>query len=129
MGIATRLALYLLKSKRLSKGDRVALTQEVMHSLDAAPLQDILRVDEQNRLLVRGKPVDLELAIKLKESAAQTLNSVARNLVHEQVARLAFLLGMHKATDFDQVLFYKAALWWGDQEDKLLRAMAQDSTL
>lgn len=129
MSIAVRLAVILLRNSKLQKEDRASLMAEVMHTIDAVPLDDILKVDEQGNLFVKGKPVDMEKAIKLKESATQALSSMARMLVHEQVARLSFVNGFHKATDIDQVLFYKAALWWGEQEDTLLRSIAQDPTL
>jgi len=92
-------------------------------------MHDIISTDEKYQFLVNGKAIDMETAIRLKESASQVLNSFARSLIHQQIQRLAFVNGFHKASDIDQILFYKAALWFSEQEDILLKSIAQDPTL
>ncbi len=124
-----KIIIWLLRSKRLSKQERIDLSTEVMRGLNIVPMHDIISTDAKYQFLVNGNPIDMETAIRLKESASQVLNSFARSLIHQQIQRLAFVNGFHKASDIDQILFYKAALWFSEQEDILLKSIAQDPTL
>lgn len=103
----------------------------VMHRLGAVPLTAMIQVDENRQILVRGRPVSTEQLVMLKESAAVAVNSQARNLIKEQVRFMAIDQGFLKSDDPKTQTFYKAALWFAQEEDTLLRQMAgpQDQSL
>lgn len=73
---------------------------------------------------MNGNALEYEQARLLRESALATLNSTARNIVRKQVEYLAVTHGIHKAETPEQMLFSKAALWYGQEEDKVLRVLA-----
>lgn len=119
-----RLIVWALNRKDLSEQDRLTLLTEVMHSLKAVPLRAIITVDEDNRIFIQGKPASVEQLMSLQESAASALNSTARNLIREQVRFAAVDKGFLKSDNLKTQLFYKAALWYAQEEDELLRQMA-----
>ncbi len=124
--MTVRLVAWLLEHTSLSEQDRLSLLSKVMHSLDAVPLHAIITVDENRRIFIKGKPVNAEQLVTLQESAASAVNSQARNLIREQVRFAAIDQGFLKSDDPKTQLFYKAALWYAQEEDSLLRQMASD---
>lgn len=109
---------------RLSDKDRLSLLNIVIHRLDIIPLRAIITVDENRRVLVQGKPLDTEQLIVLRESASSTLNSYARNIIREQIRFAAIDQGFLKSDDPQTQLFYKAALWFAQEEQNLLENIA-----
>lgn len=119
-----RFVAWILKYKSWSEQDRLVLLTKVMHSLDAVPLHAIITVDENQRILIQGKLATVEQLIALQESATSVLNSQARNLIREQVRFAAIDQGFLKSDDPKTQLFYKAALWFAQEETELLQRMA-----
>lgn len=117
-----------IRKWNFSDKDRLVLITGVMHSLDAVPLHAIISVDENRRILVQGKPISSEQAFALSESAATALRSQALSLVHEQVKFAAIDRGFLKSDDPRTQLFYKAALWFAQQERELLEMLSPDLT-
>lgn len=127
-----RLIIWLLHSRYLSTRERMLLSGEVMHSVGAIPLHDIITIDERQQLLVRGKPLEYEVAMQLRNSAKLALESSARTLAHEQTAFSAVAMGVFNVTTPEQMLFARGALWFAQQETVLLKTLAgetQDPTL
>lgn len=114
-----------LKRADLSIEDRSLLTSCILDSLVALPIRDIISTDEVGSLTVRGKVVELALAKKLRDSARVALENSALALIHEQVTFIAITTGFIKADSEKQSLFGKAAIWYGQEEVKLLTSLAQ----
>lgn len=74
-------------------------------------------------LYVEGKIVDYEKAIQLKASARAALGNNARKLVQEQIAAIAGHRGIVEGDTPEKLYFYRAALWWGLQEEELYRML------
>lgn len=121
--IATQLAVWLLKAS-LSKENRMKLTNAVLTKLGAIQSSDVLGWDGQGVLHIQGRKVEMEQARVLRESAKVLLNSPARKLVRDHVAFKAVTIGVQKAELPEQMMFGKSALWWGDEEDKILMTLA-----
>lgn len=124
--LAARMTVRLLKSARLSVADRNLLTAVMLDTLQALPLHEIINSDEQTgELMVQGRPLDIEKSRQLMTSAELALRNQALNLVREQVVYEAFVGSAIKARTTDDLTFYRAALWWGQQIEKYLRLLAQ----
>lgn len=122
-----RLTVWLLKHSRVSQEDKILLTNQLLSTVGALPLHATFTVDETGKLLIRGRPLEYEQAVALRESASNILNSNAWQLVKEQVLYEAISKGVHEALNTDQVLFAKAAIWFCEQQDKTLKVLAQDA--
>lgn len=123
--IAARLARALLMGARLSNEDRQLLTTAVLDRLGALPLHATITIDETGTCFVKGRPLNLETARRLKESSTALLKNYARKLVREQVRYLAISMGVHENLTPEQGLFAKAVLWVMQEEDKLYLSLAQ----
>lgn len=123
---AVKLAQFLLK-QNLSPELRMSLTTTILENLHALPFRDIILVNEKNILLVNGRQLDLEQTIQLRESARGALQSVALNLINDQVLFNAVTLGVHKVERPEQMMFSRAAIWWGQQQHSLLKLLAGDN--
>lgn len=123
--LATRLICALLRSAHISVQDRTLLTSCLLDKLGGFPMSDILGIDENGQLLVRGKRVDASQALILRRSARRLLREPSRKLVHDQVTFKAVTMGVHQGDTPEKVLFSKVALWWGQQEDELYKLFAQ----
>ncbi len=121
---AVRFALYLLNRSDLSIEDRSKLSTCVLTVLAAQPLRDIISSDIDGSLLNRGKTVDLEFAKKLRASAQAALENIALRTVHEQVLYMSVKSGFLEADSEKRSFFGKAAVWYGENEVKLLRVLA-----
>ena len=123
--LIAKLVILALKSK-LSVEDKSLIMTALIENLKILPICGIIKIDEQGKIFVNNKELDYETAIQLRESAKQMLVSNARRLIKEQVSWLAVNLGVHQALNPEQVLFAKASLFNQQEEDKLLRMLAQE---
>lgn len=122
-----RIVTYLLRHKTLSITERIQLTNVLLDKLAVIPTGDILVTGAEGRLVLQGKPIDIDTAKVLRDNAKTILQSPARNIVRDQVAFQAITLGVHCGETPEQIMFSKAALWWYQQEDVLLKALAQEN--
>lgn len=118
-----KLVKCLLKSK-FSLKNKLILTNIILENLDALPLYDIIKVNEEGTLLINNRPVDFETASKLRDSAKGLMNNYARKVIREQVKFAAITHGIHHAELPEQMLFAKSALWWGDQEEEVIKILS-----
>lgn len=122
-----RLICWLLKGTRLSPEQRLLLTNEVLSTIGSLPLHSIITADAAGNLLIRGKTVEKDQALLLRESALNVLKSPAYQIVREQVLRDAITYGVHQGVTTDQMQFGKAAIWFGEQEINLFKVFAGES--
>lgn len=121
---SVRVIAWML-SRNLSLQERNLLTNAALDRLYALPFHDIITIGQDGKALVRGEPLSYEQALLMHDSAKATLDSPVRKLVREQVAFLAVTIGVHKQTIPEDIIFSKAALWWGQREQELLEILAQ----
>ena len=119
-----KLGLKLIQWSGLTPDRANELTSMTLDKLGALPIRDIIYV-ENNQLFLNGTPVDHEKARMLRESAISALNNQALNLIREHVDFAAITHGVHRAESPTQMIFGKAALWYGQQERKFLEELAQ----
>ncbi len=115
-----------LNKRDLSKSDRSLLISAMLNKLVAIPLCDIITIDGNKNLFVNDRLVKKEEQIRLRESASAVLNSKAFQLIRQQVVYATFVQAAHKSTTPDELIFGKAALWWGQQEDIYLKMLAPE---
>ncbi len=120
----TRLVLALLNRKSLSVVDRNALLSGIIDKLGATPIKDIITYDLEGKMLLNGREVDLEQARILRESARGALNNQALRIIRESVTYQAFSIAATKAEKDEDLLFGKSAIWFGQQELKMLDILA-----
>lgn len=119
--------VWLLKN--LLKGDVTEKTKSKLSTLllekfHALPFRDIITVNDKGSLLINGRPLDVEQAVKIRESASSALQSIALNLISDQVLFNAVSIGVHKVERPEQMMFSRAAIWWGQQQHELLKLLA-----
>jgi hypothetical protein len=125
MRLAARFTAYLLRNTKLDLESKNLLTNVLLEKIGALPLHDIITQDGNGRLLIHNRPVELEEARLLRESARGVLNNKAIAFVYEQVQFLAITAGIHKNIAQEDGLFAKAALWQGQEVINSLRTLAQ----
>ena len=123
--LGVTLACWLLK-RRLNLEDRNRLVSALLKSAEALPLTDTIYRDDLGRLVVNGKHVDHEFALKLRESAKGAQNNFALKFVHDHTRYLAITKGVHEHLTPEQGLFAKAALWHDQQVKDTLKLLAQE---
>lgn len=123
----TKLAIKFLKylfRRNLSADEANELVALVLEKLGALPFKEVI-TQEGSQLFINGVEVDFEKARLIRESALAALENPALRLVREQTAFAAVTYGMHKAETPVQMLFGRAALWFGQQEIRFLEILAQ----
>jgi hypothetical protein len=122
----TSLLIWLFK-RTANQKDKGRILNAMLSTVQGVPIHAIISLDEEQKLLINGRPVDVEQAIALKASAGTVLNSPAWKLVRDQTLFLAVRMGVHDALNADQVLAAKMAIWFGHQQEELLRMFAQET--
>lgn len=123
--LGIRLARFLLTRGNLTLEESNLLITSVLDVLGALPFTDVISVDDEGVLSVNGRSLALEEMKKLRDAAESALNNSALTLVRDQVAYIAVTTGVHKADSIAQTFFCRTAIWWGQQENKLLHLLAQ----
>jgi hypothetical protein len=125
-----RIIAFLLK-RDLSVKTRTILLNAVIHSF-GFPIKAIISTDENRRILVQGKLLTVDETVQLQESAYALARNPALRLIRDQVRFKAIELGYLQNVDADpyRELFYKAALWYAQEEKELIDGLAgsPDST-
>lgn len=119
-----RFVVWLLKRKKLSEKDRLVLTNYLLESIKTIPLRSLITQDPNRVIHIQGVPLSVEQSIALRESAKAALNSKARQTVQDQVRFAAIDKGYLKSYDQTDALFYKAAIWYSQEENQLLEWLA-----
>ena len=122
-----RFLLWLIDVWTKSPSDRLLITTRLLSTVGALPVHSIITVDDANVLHIQGKPVNKERALMLRESALNVLRSPAYQVIREQVLYQAVSKGVHEGMSVDQIQFSKAAIWFGDEEMKLLKVFASEA--
>lgn len=126
--LGIRLATWILKRERFSLEETALFTSFILDKMGALPFRDIITTNEEGILLVRGRSLDIETARLLRDGARGFLDSPVRRFIYDQVLYEAVTLGVHKAEDAKQLVFSRAAIWFGQQEENLARLLAGDAT-
>lgn len=123
-----RLAIWIVGfvlKLNLSVEGRNRITVHLLDTLHALPLGDIIAENEDGFLTINGRTLDMEKARQLQIAADAALRNQSLSLIREQVKYEASIGAAVKATSVIDLLFYRAALWWGQEEEKYLRILAQ----
>lgn len=119
--------IVALNKTDLSMIDKSLLISAILTKLAAIPLRDIIYADDKGNLFVSDVKIEAGEAQTLRESAVRVLDSKAFKLIREQVVYKAFAEAAHRAPHPEDLVFFKAALWWGQQEDALLKLLSYEN--
>lgn len=117
-------ALWVLKNHSPSIEERNLYTGILLEKVSALPLSAIITVSE-NGTLINGAPVDFEKARVLQARADSALTNEAVKLCREQVRWVSVLNGLATGLKPEDLLFYRAAIWYHDQLTAHLRLLAK----
>ncbi len=122
--LAVALIGWALK-RSLTSEEKNKIVIHILRATQAIPLHAIVDVNDDGELTISGSTLDIERAVQLRESANLALNNKALNLIREQVVYETFVGSAIKSQKPEDLLFYRAALWWGEQVDRHLKTLAQ----
>lgn len=122
--IALKLVNYLL-NKDISIEQRNFLTNVILDNLDALPIRGIIEANDAGEILINGSSLDVEKVKQVREAARIADDSPVLKLIREQVTYTAIVNGINKATTPENMNFYKAAVWFGQEEDRIIKLLAQ----
>lgn len=111
--------------RNLSIEERNKIVIHLTKALQAVPLSAIISENTHGEVTVSGSTLDMETARMLLGHARAALDNKALHLIREQVTYEAFVGSAIKAQNSADMLFYRAALWWGQREEYFLKLLAQ----
>lgn len=126
--IIAKIAVFALRTKRLSGEQKAIVTSALLDNLHAFPLRDIIKIDDSGNLIVKGRTLDAEQKISFRESGSALKNSFARRLIHDQITFKAINIGVHAGVNTDAIVFSKAALWILQEENQLINQFIGQDT-
>lgn len=100
------------------------ITSALLKNIGAIPIKETFEFNQQGQLMIRGKQVEVEQAIAIKEGAYALRNNNVRTLIREQMKGKALLQGI-ASQNLEQNIFARACLWVMIQEDELLDQFEQ----
>lgn len=111
--------------RNLSVAQRNEIVVHILGALRAVPLSAIISVNETGELLISGRTVDMEKGKQLLAHARAAQQNQALHLIREQVKYETYVGAATKAASAEDLLFYRAALWFGQREEHFLTQLAQ----
>lgn len=124
--LAVWTANFALNRAKLTVEDRNSLVIHILERLHALPLSDTIYQDNNGNIIVNGRSLELEDVRALHSHATNALENKALTLIRQQVMYQATTIGlMSKAHSDLDLLFSRAAIWWGQQEQEKLLLLAR----
>lgn len=123
--LISKLAILALKSERLSRDDITRVTNALLDNIGAIHTQDVISFGSQGQLFIGGKQVDKEQANGIILSARTFEDNQFRKILREQVKYEAIKLAVHNGVSPETIMFAKASLWHGEQENRILNEIIQ----
>lgn len=120
--LAIRMLLGFL-GRDLTLADRNLLISGILDGLDALPLRDTIVVSEAG-LVINGRLAEIDELKVLYTSAKMALDNKALKLINDQVLWNAIKEGLHNGDDPVKLLFYRSAIWFGEQQKIFLQTLA-----
>lgn len=115
------LAKLLLKLLRRNNQEVKALILTgLLDKVGALPIQNALYFTQDGQLLVKGKKLDTEQYIYLRDSFMALQDSQAEKFLNEQLQFQAIEYGIHKGISTETIVFSKAVLWVIEQRKKFI---------
>lgn len=124
--LVSKLAVWAVKNKRLSGEDKARVTNALYDNLQAIPLRNIITFNGEGTVLINGRKMTMEQSMAFVESARALKDSYARKMIHEQVLYEAVKMGIHQGLTPEMIQFSKAAIWYAQEENKLLNKIIPD---
>lgn len=123
--LIAEIAIYALKSKRLTSDDKAIVMAQLLANLGAIPTKSVIHFDAKGALLVNGRALSMEHLGIFIESCKGLKESFARKLIRDQITFAAIEMGVHKGLNPDMILFSKAALWVIQEEESLINSICE----
>ncbi len=124
--LITKSTIFLLKRSNFSLKNKTIIVTELLDNLNAIQASNIISNDGVGNILINGKELDSDMARKLRDGAKIMLDSGTRKLIRDEVENRAIILGIQKGETPEQIYFSRAAIWWGQQEEEILKKLAQE---
>lgn len=117
------MVVFLLQRATLSLQDKTLLTAALLEKLYALPVKDMIVFEADGTMQIKGRKVEMQDAILLKQGAKALRDNFTRRVLREQMAFEAINLGVHKGLTPEMIMFSKAILYTMQEEDKLLQKL------
>lgn len=122
----TKLILLALKSSKIEGKEKNKIINALLENIGVLPIKDAISIDEQGRILVRGKPItDMDMANSIKQGASAILDNGTRKIVKEQLMVEAGKILLYMSKTPEDLLFAKAIVWTINNEDKIYNNLAK----
>lgn len=121
--IAIKLVKWLM-TRDLTLDQRNSLVINILDNLGALPIYDIIDVSNTGQILIDGRELDIEKARILREGAKIVIDNPAFKITNERVLYQAVTMGVHNVENPSQMLFARAAIWYGQRMNEILRTLA-----
>ncbi len=118
-----KLILGYLKRHELTRDQRIDLLNYFNKEIKSFPIEDCVVIQMDGGILANGKKMTLEQRESFLQGARSLLSNTAFNLIADQVVYQSMKVGLHDATNFDQVYFSKTALYFVDLFKKYLEKL------
>ena len=114
-----------LVGRNLTLEQRNEIVVHILDNLQALPVSGIITVNDDGQLLINNRSLDIEKIKQLRESARAAQDNVALKVVNHEVLYTAVVGGIHKSMTPEDMYFYRAAIWYGQQQQIQLALLAQ----
>lgn len=120
--LIAKFTIWLLKNNKITGEDKTLVIASLLDNIDALPIHEVIKFSE-NGIVINGNQIEPDVAIKLRESAVALRDSYARKTIHNQMTYEAIKMGVHTGLNPEMIMFSKAALWYQQQEDKIIASL------
>lgn len=122
----TILVLWALKTAKITGQDKTRITNALLANIGILSIKDAIYINEQNQIMVRGKPVtDVDMANSIRQGASAILDNGTRKIVKEQLRTEASKILLYQSKIPEDLLFAKAIVWVELTEDRIYQELSK----
>lgn len=124
--LIVKIVTWALRNSRLSGENKIKITNVLLDNIQAVPFKNIISFSREGTILIRGKEMEPDQAIAFRGAAIALQDNIARKIIHDQVMFEAVKMGIHQGLNQDMIMFSKAAMWYGEEENRLLSSIVAE---
>lgn len=110
--VTAKQALDYLDKNTLTEDEHIRLLSILTRSINAFPIDDIIKLHPDGSTLINGQKLTLEETVNFRQGISALRDNFAFKVLGDQILYEAVKWGVHTGDTKERIIFSKTAIWF-----------------